>query len=267
MPIIAVTAIKPRADTKLGVTCTMCVGKPVVVKKVDADGIFGGTDLTRGQEVLRINETPVENIGTDAMFAILSSLPSGEVTFIVKSEKCSIDGVTFQCAVDHNGESVSIMNTSIEIIPQVLRDASVPREHWLLIYSLIEHELMPVSAKCIQSNEIYNRDMRDYNHTSLTLEKNAHMKGVQTGILHNNVTLVAMSVKDRVNSILANYHVIAALAYKSIELPPYPGQRNPSHISIAVGLNFYKIRHSAVEVTATPLESVKSVIATPVCEF
>ena len=83
MPILAVTATKPRVDSKLGVTCNV-MDASIVVKVVDEDGIFGGTYIERGQEVLRINETCVQNIGIDAIRALLASLSRGEVTFVVK---------------------------------------------------------------------------------------------------------------------------------------------------------------------------------------
>jgi hypothetical protein len=54
-------------------------------------------------------------------------------------------------------------------------------------------------------------------------EKIAHMQGVQTGIFHNNVTLVATALKDRVSLMLAKYNIMAAIAPKKYKLPKYPG--------------------------------------------
>lgn len=67
------------------------------------------------------------------------------------------------------------------------------------------------------------------------------MLGVQMGILHNNVTLVAMTIKDRVDALLAKYHVMAVMAYESIALPLCPGQKVSNDMTMAVGLNFYSM--------------------------
>ena len=82
------------------------------------------------------------------------------------------------------------------------------------------------------------------------------MKGVQTGILHNNVTLVAMAVKDRVNTILAKYHIGAVLAYESIKLPQYKQeQKMENHMMVAIGLNFYEMDYLTVSASAMAMES------------
>ena len=61
-----------------------------------------------------------------------------------------------------------------------------------------------------------------------------HIKRVQSDILDNNITIVAMAVEDPVNSIPAEYFVMAVLAYESIELPQYPRQRNSNQMTIGI---------------------------------
>eukprot|EP00571_Detonula_confervacea_P006993 CAMPEP_0172323050 /NCGR_PEP_ID=MMETSP1058-20130122/47742_1 /TAXON_ID=83371 /ORGANISM="Detonula confervacea, Strain CCMP 353" /LENGTH=290 /DNA_ID=CAMNT_0013038965 /DNA_START=135 /DNA_END=1007 /DNA_ORIENTATION=- len=258
MSILAVTATKPRADSRLGFKYERVVNTSIIiVTAVNEHGLFSGTDLKRGQEIISINGTRPQNLERGTMGAFLALLPTGNVTFIVKSKIPPNDGVIFKCTAipDRSGSQIhgTRMETGIDDMPKILKDASVPREKWLLIYTLISDELMPVSFKCVKSNETYNRDMHLYlrlkrsNHTDATLEKAVHMKGVQTGILHNNVTIVAMAVKDRVNSMLAKHHIMAVLAYESIRLPQYPTEKQSTNqMMIAVGFNFYSMDYLTV---------------------
>lgn len=113
---------------------------------------------------------------------------------------------------------------------------------------MVSEELMPISVKCIECNASYYRGMKLHKlhmnnpNSKLTRETgDYHQKGFETGILHNNVTLVAMSVKDRVNAILATYHVVAALAHESIGRREYD-----TAMAIAVGLNFHSMDYLTV---------------------
>ena len=90
MPILAITITKPQADSRLGVTFNV-TDEAVYVKEADE----GGTDLRRGQEVLRINESSMQNIGAGGFRTVLASLPAGDVIFIVKS-RASPNGITFK---------------------------------------------------------------------------------------------------------------------------------------------------------------------------
>jgi hypothetical protein len=263
MSILEVTSTKPRADSLLGFGYGL-MGKSIVVTAIDENGIFGQTDLRSGQEIININGVHIQNANRNEVRSLIASLPSGEVTIIVKSNMPT-EGVTFTYTTitDHTGIRVKAgMKTPINDPPNVMKDASVPQGKWLLIHTLISNELMPISLKCIVSNTQYNRDMTQYlkvqrsNHTNVKLEQEIHMKGVQTGILHNNVTLVAMAVKDRVNTILAKYHIGAVLAYESIKLPQYKqGQKMENHMMVAIGLNFYEMDYLTVSASAMAMES------------
>lgn len=117
------------------------------------------------------------------MRALLASLPSGEIKIIIKLKRPPKDGETFECTASHG-----TMRTGSDDMPIILKDSCVPLDKWWLMYTLILEELMPISLKCIQSNMLYNGDMKTYlsdqklNYTDTTWEKLVHMKGVQTGI-------------------------------------------------------------------------------------
>jgi hypothetical protein len=83
------------------------------------------------------------------------------------------------------------------------------------------------------------------------------MKGVYLGILHNNVTLHAMAIKDQVNSILAKYHTIAVLAYDRIPLPGH-ADLSQSDMMIAVGFNFLSMNYLTVTAVPSPSASPDS---------
>lgn len=47
------------------------------------DGIFGSTELAKGQEIMSINGTNVRGFGRDQFRETLSSLPAGTVRIVV----------------------------------------------------------------------------------------------------------------------------------------------------------------------------------------
>lgn len=272
MPLISVTAAKIRADSSLGFSykITQNEAKSIFITRVFPDGTFGRTHLKPGQQIISINGTNVnKTVDTSTFKAVLASLPAGDVTIVVRThdEEHDISSVTFDCVcnvVNRNDGSIqrvirSKMQTSADIIPETLLLAGVPRDVWLLIYALIEEELMPVSLACFKANEEYSKEMLIYSRdarsvfqpSTLTIKIAAlNMIGVQTGILHNNVTLVATALKDRVNSILAKYNVMSAIATKEFKLPEYK-QTSSNTLMLAVGLSFYPMNF--LTISATPI--------------
>lgn len=271
MPLLSVTAAKIRADSSLGFSYKSTQNEGIFITRVFPEGTFGQTHLKPGQQIISINGTNVSRVDTSTFKAVLASLPAGDVTIVIKTheEEHNISSVTFDCAcnvVNQNDTSIqrvihSKMQTDAGIIPETLLLAGVPRDVWFLIYSLVEEELMPVSLACFKANEeyskamlIYNRDARSaFKPSAVTVQKaTANMIGVQTGILHNNVTLVATALKDRVNSILAKYNVMSAIATKEFNLPKYKIWETSSNtLMLAVGLSFYPMNF--LTISATPI--------------
>mmetsp|Transcript_6109 Transcript_6109/g.10337 ORF Transcript_6109/g.10337 Transcript_6109/m.10337 type:complete len:287 (+) Transcript_6109:63-923(+) len=266
MPILAVTAAKIRADSPLGFSYKFEPNEGIFITNVSRDGLFCETHLKAGQQIISINGTDVKTVDTNTFKAVLASLPAGDVTIVIRThEEHNICSVTFNCVCNHviNRQDGSIqrmirskMQTSVDIIPETLILADVPRDVWLLIYALIEEELMPVSLACFREKEEYAKEMfKYYRNVGKTSQKTADMKGVHTGILHNNVTLVATALKDRVNSILAKYNIMSAIATKEFELPKYPNQTSPNKLMLAVGLKFYPMNFETVSAVAVPISA------------
>ena len=61
MSILAVTVTRPRADSKLRFGYKV-YDWYIVVTSVEEGGLFGGTDVRKGQNILRLNGTRVQNI-------------------------------------------------------------------------------------------------------------------------------------------------------------------------------------------------------------
>ena len=265
--ILSFTALKTQNDSPLGFSYTYSpnAATDIFVSAVSGSGIFGGTGLKPGQQIISINGTNTKSIDQREFKALLRSLPAGDVTMIVRTDEAHHSSVKFNCVchtISHPGRPAqrtvrAKMATSSEIMPDTLTAAGVPKDVWLLIYSLIEEELMPVSVKCFRTNEEYTIGMQNYTMkaaTDVKIEKIANMRGVQLGILHNNVSLQGIETKDRVNSLLARYNIMASIALKEYELPKYPTQRSPNTLMLAVGLNFYPMNFltvSAVPASAT----------------
>lgn len=76
------TATKPEADSKLGFTYkTKKDG--IMVETVKEEGLFSGTDLAKGQEVLSVNGTSVQGMDKSEFKDVLAALGAGEVSIVV----------------------------------------------------------------------------------------------------------------------------------------------------------------------------------------
>ena len=163
MPILSIKATKPSSNTRLGFTCRKAKDRTsllFIITSVDPLGLFGGTDLRCGQQLLRINGISLNDVDVDGIKAILSSLPAGDVCLIVRGKVSPSDGAVFTFTL--SGDSINAkMKTEYEI-PKILKDASFPMDQWYLIHTLIENDLMPTSLRCFQACMAYTRAMRVY---------------------------------------------------------------------------------------------------------
>ena len=125
MPILSIKATKPSSNTRLGFTCRKAkdgTSLLFIITSVDPLGLFGGTDLRCGQQLLRINGISLNDVDVDGIKAILSSLPAGDVSLIVRGTVSPSDGAIFTFTL--SGQSINAkMKTEYEI-PKILKDAS-----------------------------------------------------------------------------------------------------------------------------------------------
>ena len=76
MPILSIKATKPSSNTRLGFTCRKAkegTSLLFIITSVDPLGLFGGTDLRCGQQLLRINGISLKEVDVDGIKDILSS--------------------------------------------------------------------------------------------------------------------------------------------------------------------------------------------------
>ena len=107
MPILSIKATKPSSNTRLGFTCRKAKDRTsllFIITSVDPLGLFGGTDLRCGQQLLRINGISLNDVDVDGIKAILSSLPAGDVCLIVRGKVSPSDGAVFTFTL--SGDSI-----------------------------------------------------------------------------------------------------------------------------------------------------------------
>jgi len=80
--LIVVAAQKETDTTKLGFTYKV-LKNSILIESVKPDGIFGSTELAKGQEIMSINGTNVRGFARDQFRETLSSLPAGTVRIVV----------------------------------------------------------------------------------------------------------------------------------------------------------------------------------------
>jgi len=250
MSIIIVTASKHRADTKLGFNFKT-TDDATIITKIDEKSIFANTKLQVGQKILTINQMVVHQ----SMSAVLASLGSGEVTVVVENPPTDDNKAIFQF-IQSNKEGPKVSSWSggnkkpskkadyygmmlNNTCPSALKEAKLPLDKWLIIHALIVGKLMPISVQCVKSvHDIVPKicqptTMRDESYYSnLTTDKM-----VNACILQSNANLVAISVKDQINSITTKFGVMAVLESECI---PRAGIMNKD-VNVPIGFSFHPI--------------------------
>jgi C-terminal processing protease CtpA/Prc len=116
--VLAVEANKETETTKLGFTYKVLKNK-VTVESVKPESIFGGTELSKGQEILSINGNAVRGMSRDQFREVLSGLSSGTVRLIVSDPFMAI--VAKGGVLTISAEKVSD-DTKLGFTYKVLRD-------------------------------------------------------------------------------------------------------------------------------------------------
>jgi len=96
--ILKIVTTKPQPDSKLGFMYKV-LDDGITVASVNDSGIFANTQLNKGQEIVSVNGKNVQKMDKDNFRVYLSTIPAGEVTFIVvdKPKKWSKLGTTLIC--------------------------------------------------------------------------------------------------------------------------------------------------------------------------
>jgi len=223
MSIIIVTASKPRADSKLGFNFTT-TDESTIITKIDDKSIFSNTKLRVGQKILTINQMVVHQ----SMSAVLASLGSGEVTIVVENPPTDDNKAIFQFIQTGEGPKVSSWSGDLKqqsdyygmsnnTCPSVLKEVKLPLDKWMIIHALIVGKLMPISIKCV--NKLHDFKVVCAHHQATSNQYNKFVplaKGMDVCTLQSNANLVAISVKDQINSITNQFGVMAVLESECI---------------------------------------------------
>lgn len=219
MSIIIVTASKPRADIKLGFNFKTTEDS-IIITKIDEKSIFAHTKLQVGQKILTINQM----IAHQNMPAVSASLGSGEVTIVVENPTTDDNKAIFNFIQRGEGPKVSIWSGELKqksdyygmmsnnTCPSVLKAVKLPLDKWLIIHALIVGKVMPISVKCV--NKLHDFKVVYAHHQATSNQVNKFVplaKGLDVCTLQSNANLVAISVKDKINSITNQFGVMAVL--------------------------------------------------------
>lgn len=257
MSILVVKASKPLADSKLGFTYSLTAGEACTVTAIKKDGLFGGTELRPGQELLLVNGSSTR-VGLQDMGDLLKSLPKGTVTLIVREPAggdapSTADEATFQlarkCSVTKNKMlkilQHSRMKREINEMPPLLQERGVPEQDWCEIYTLIGRDLVAATDDFVTKKDRADlakaQKPKAESHASRT---DAHVEALHKSIVAQQKCLIAVSeVKSRVNAILAEFGLVASEVYEKL------GEQK-----VATGLRFRAAAEKAAEAIETASE-------------
>lgn len=123
--VMSITAEKESDDTKLGFTYKV-LRDTITIETVKEGGIFGGTELKSGQQILRINGTSVKGFDRNAFKDILSKLTAGPVTIDVFDEaKKAADAAAAPAQEPANEEEIVVQQPEEEVVAE---DEGAPEE-------------------------------------------------------------------------------------------------------------------------------------------
>lgn len=246
MSILIVTASKPRADSKLGFNFKS-TNESTTITKIDEKSIFANTNLRVGHKILTINQM----VAHQSMSAVLASIGSGEVTIVVENSSTTDDNkAIFKCIQRGDApKAASRFKTNYYGVmspkcPSILTEVKLPRNEWLIIHALIIGKLMPMSVQLVKSVHdyklSYSTHQQQMAHRDQAAEVNVS-RGMDACILQSNANLVALSVKDQINSITKKFGVMAMLESECIPVNEKLFSRYDMsmNMNIPIGFSFH----------------------------
>ena len=199
-----------------------------------------------------------------SMSAVLASLGSGEVAIVVEIPPTDDNKAIFQFIQrNKEGPKVSAWSGGLKqksdyygmmsnTCPSVLKAVEIPLDKWMIIHALIVGKLMPISVKC--ANKLYDfKVVYAHHQAAFNQQDNSFVplaKGLDVCTLQSNANLVAISVKDQINSITNQFGVMAVLESECIETNATKSHFHRNvNTCVPIGFSFHPISaNSAVPI-------------------
>ena len=256
--ITIATRTKESPNSKVGISFVATTDGRIMLSQVDASGMFGGSGLHAGQEILSINGTTMRGKTTSVVLATLKSLDR-DVTIQAGPGKQS---AMLNCSISRKGgdgrytpptETLTFNSQQASQVPLFLRSMGVSPRKWERVVESFRTELLPAVQQSLTMDRVLGSEMGVY--TGKQMEKgywgfgqeSHHEKKVflmthQAAVLHSNVALVANNVVSKANALLNRHGVMAELSFTVKELPNYSTkQRGKNTINIPTAIKFTPI--------------------------
>ena len=268
--ITIATRTKPNPDSKVGIGFARTNDGRITITRIQDSGLFAGSGLLPGQELLSINGTEMRGKSLDVVLVTLKSI-EGQVTINAGPGKQS---ARLSCSLTTRGTKVTLDFNSSQIsqVPAFLGSMGVSKRKWSRLAESFQTELLPSVQQLLTMDQILASEMNAYTSKQMgkgyvgfgqesNHEKKVFMMTHQAAILHSNLILVANNILCKANALLNGNGVMAELEYTLKTLPNYSSkQTGRNTISIPTMILFTPIGDNGTGL-GTSVNAVSSPIA------
>lgn len=222
-----------------------------MITRVFDSGLFGGSGLLPGQELLSVNGTDMRGKSLDEVLATLQSIES-EITINAGPGK---QIGKLYCSLQKNGTKTTLHFSSQQAsrVPPFLGSMGVSQRKWSRLVESFQTQLLPAIQQSLTMDQVLGNEMTAYTGKQMGKgyvgfgqeshhEKKVFLMTHQSAIQHSNLTMVAQNVLTKANALLNCHGVMAELDFTVKGLPNYSTkQRGKNTISYPTMILFTPI--------------------------
>lgn len=220
--ITIATRTKPNLNSRVGIAFARTNDGRITITQVNDSGLFGGSGLLPGQELLSINGTSMRGKSLDVCLATLQSIEA-EVTINTGPGKQS---ARLFCTLQANGRRTTLDFNSRQVsqVPAFLGSMGVSQRKWSRVAESFQTELVPAVQQLLDMDQVLESEMHAYTSKQMgkgfvgygqesNHERKVFMMTHQAAIQHSNLILVANNILCKTNALLNGHGVMAELDF------------------------------------------------------
>ena len=268
--ITIATRTKPNPNSKVGIAFARNTDGRIMITRVFDSGLFNGSGLLPGQELLSINGADMHGKSLDEVLATLKSIET-EITINAGPGKqsamlcCSLEKHETQTRLHFGSQQASR-------VPPFLASKGVSTHKWSRLVEAFQTQLLPAIQQSLTMDQVLGNEMRAYTGKQMGKgfvgfgqeshhERKVFLMTHQAAIQHSNLTMVANNVVTKANALLNGHGVMAEFDFTVKGLQNYStNQRGKNSISYPTLILFTPIDNDG----SAPSARASATSATPI---
>jgi len=287
--ITVATRIKPTPSAKVGLSFAATKDGRIVITKVQDKGLFAGSGIESGQELLTINGVSIRGMPVKEVAMTLACIPR-EVTvqagpeeqksllkcdiIVKRRQDANIDTQTLRGLEEARSAPEPVeqvcFHTQHYQLPNFLKSQGVSAAKWSRIVTSFRDELVPALQHSLNMERVLRNEMKVYKNKQMVKgqigfglesqhEKKVYMMTHQAAIQHSNLALVASNLISKANALLNGHGVLAELSFTQKTLPKYSHTKESNTIGLPCAILFTPIDDEG-DVSAPPMPLATTVV-------